>query len=188
MKALIFETSTEKSCLILAENGSVRKKKFLSGGPELSKTLAREVDTLLDGPVDFISVGQGPGSYTGTRVGAALAQGLSFGWQIPLYGFCSLIAFAPPAPGPFTVLVDARMGGFYILTGERSSSLAIHPPKLVQPSEAPLIGTLASPHPAQIARRLPSIPILETSPCPDLLAAWAFANQSPLTLSYLSNP
>lgn len=193
MKALILETSTEKSCLILAEDGAPLKSRFLAGGPELSKRLAAEAHVLLEGnPVDFLLVGQGPGSFTGIRVGAALAKGLSFGWSVPLYGFCSLKAFTPPADGSFAILVDARIGGFYTLLGNRTGSdIQWNTPQLLDPSQAHTfldsIPTLTSPHPAQIQQRLPQRPCLESSIDPALLAKWAFSPRfkDPLALSYL---
>ena len=197
MRALILETSTEKSCLILSENGEVRKSKFLIGGPELSKRLAWEVDSLLKefpGTIDFITVGQGPGSYTGTRVGASLAKGLSFGWEIPLYGFCSLKSFCPkPKEGPFAIIVDAKMGGLYILLGKWSGGTVLFgSPELIKIDSAlsylTEIPHLVSPHPAEIEKRLPSLKVEEADPDPELLAIWAFSTefQAPLELSYLN--
>jgi len=184
MLILILETSGEKSCLILAENDRPIAFIALPGGPSLSKFLALEVKTLL-GPLkpDLIAVGIGPGSYTGIRVGAALAKGLSYGWKVPLMGFCSLKAF-----GPAPVLVDARSGGFYALL--ESSAEIVHPldPRLASLPE------IRSPHPELIQKRLALGPILtETTPSPDLLAKLIWGQfleegASPLELNYLSHP
>lgn len=193
MKALILETSTEKSCLILANDGKPEKWRSLPGGPELSKTLAAEAKALLadSSPPDFIAAGQGPGSYTGTRVGAALAKGLSFGWNIPLYGFCSLSAFIPAEENPFAVIVDAKMGGFYLLLGEKD---IYEKPLLVKEANIlPLlenIPLIASPHPSLISARLPSLSLVEAFPNIELLSKQVFfsKNKAPLELTYLSSP
>jgi tRNA threonylcarbamoyladenosine biosynthesis protein TsaB len=62
--------------------------------------------------LDRIAVGAGPGSFTGLRVGIAIAQGLSEGLGIPLVGVPSLRAMALAVPaeqeGCRCVLVDAR--------------------------------------------------------------------------------
>lgn len=196
MKTLILETATEKGLIVLAENGSPLAVKPLTGGPGLSKSLALEVKNLLTSysfAPDSIAVGTGPGSYTGIRVGAALAKSLAFGWQIPLIGFCSLIAFAPS--DQYTVLIDARIGGFYVLhpssSFEASAVLLSLSAAESELKDRPL---LASPHPELIQKRL-ALPgnWAETSPDPDKLSILAHTlllkeDSTPLTLAYLSCP
>jgi tRNA threonylcarbamoyladenosine biosynthesis protein TsaB len=63
------------------------------------------------GAVDRVAVGIGPGSFTGLRVGIAIAQGLSEGWRVPLIGVPSLQAMAIAVPAGAArrcVLLDAR--------------------------------------------------------------------------------
>ena len=63
------------------------------------------------GAIDRVAVGIGPGSFTGLRVGIAIAQGLSEGWGVPLIGVPSLQAMALAAPAGAArrcVLLDAR--------------------------------------------------------------------------------
>lgn len=172
MKTLILETSTEKALIALLEDGRVIAEKRPAGGPELSKRLALDVAELLNGRrPDQIAVGQGPGSYTGIRVSAALAQGLALGWNIPLLGFCSLEAFRPDPS--YAVLVDARSGGLYTLIKNECKKRPIDDPIL---QTLPLI---ASPHPALIQKRI-SLPgkWLETEPHATHLKT------GPLQLSY----
>lgn len=68
--------------------------------------------------LDRISVGIGPGSFTGLRVGIALAQGISEGLGIPLVGIGSLAAMALAAPtarpGLRCPVLDARRGEFFV--------------------------------------------------------------------------
>ncbi len=122
MKLLILETSSEKSGILLAVDGTPLAFHQMGGGPELSKNLGLETDKLLTTykfKPHLIAVGAGPGSFTGIRVGAALAKGLALSWNIPVTGFCSLIPFIPDASGPFAVLADAKRGNFYALFGSR---------------------------------------------------------------------
>lgn len=184
MKTLILETSSEKGCLILADRGKEIAFRPLPGGPELSKTLALSVQALLAETgfqPEAVAAGCGPGSYTGIRVGAALAQALSFGWGVPLAGFCSLEAFAPLAPS-YAVLIDARMGGLYALFSSEPK------PFLIAPSD-PRINNqpLFSPHPEAISRRT-SLPCFEAAIDPSRLAARIHENPQPFALSYLSDP
>lgn len=195
MKALILETSTEKSCLLLASSKGGYKTHLLTGGPELSRTLGLDAKKLLSStetPIDKIFVGQGPGSFTGTRVGASLGMGLSFGWNIPLYGFCSLKAFTPEKLGSFAVVVDAKMGGFYLLLGERSSlSISYEKPELVSENDLEKrlqsVQTAVSPHPLLISNRLPYLHLLEAHLNFELMSNWAFSPlfETPFELTYL---
>lgn len=196
MEFLILDTSSfEKSYMILAQEDRPLAYLPLPSGPDLSKTLATQVQSFVKGrSLQFIALGTGPGSYTGIRVGAALAKALSFGWQIPLIGFCSLIAFAPPEIGAFAILSDARGAGFYALFGSRSlSSLSFTPPELISPSDSRLQTTpiLVSPHPAPLSTRL-SLPIAATSPdphflCPHLRTQFLENPSPPATLIYLNS-
>jgi len=68
--------------------------------------------------LDRIAVGSGPGSFTGLRVGIAIAQGLAEGLGLPLVGVPSLLAMARAVPreqaGCRCVLVDARKGELFV--------------------------------------------------------------------------
>lgn len=62
----------------------------------------------------------GPGSFTGLRIATAVAQGLSYALNLPLYGVSSLEAQAvaaarlyPHIDGPVAVVMDAHMGEYY---------------------------------------------------------------------------
>lgn len=199
MKTLILETSTEKSLVALGVSGKVLIEKSLLGGPELSKRLALEVKELLDChsfQPERIAVGQGPGSYTGIRVGAALAKALAFGWKVPLVGFCSLQAFLPPVEGPFASLIDARSGGIYVLRGVKvADSYSFDQPELIPLSEVRIrlkgIPHFCSPHPDQIRERVGLEGAwFEVEPDAAHLVKWAEERvaEGEISMIYLSNP
>lgn len=199
MKILILETSTEKGCLVLAEDENLIEAHPLPGGPELSKRLGTEVSELLKRrrfTPDWIAVGTGPGSYTGIRVGAALAKALSYGWQVPLLGYCSLKAFAPSKEGTFAILIDARSTGLYVLFGEKKGTdYLFQEPSLLSPADPALqtVACLASPHPDAIQKRGSFSSIFKTGPDPQLLARIVYRQYltegiTPLQLNYGPQP
>ena len=175
MNWLIIETSSSASCLVLASQGRIIAHRPLIGGEHLSRTLAREVEQLLAQhplPLDAIAVGTGPGSYTGIRVGAALAQSLAFGWNIPVSSFCSLAGYATDLP----VAVDARGGGVYLLERGKLSKIPL----------ADLSATeLASPDAATLQQRLPEKRWIQAAPDPIALLA---TEKGPMQFRYMYTP
>jgi len=162
MKTLILDTSTEKSFLALVDGEKILCLHSMDGGPTLSKRLALDVSLLLkqyNFRPDEISLGEGPGSFTGIRVGAALAKALSFGWKIPLRTFCTLKVFIPSQDGSFAVLIDARMNGIHMLKGSRQGGHVLcEAPLLLSPDAVKTalqdVAHIVSPHPHLIAKRL----------------------------------
>ena len=67
--------------------------------------------------LSLVSVSQGPGSFTGLRIGMSVAKGLAFGLNIPIIGVPTLDALAhlvTGCPGDFVCpVVDARKNQFY---------------------------------------------------------------------------
>ena len=75
--------------------------------------------------LDAIAVPAGPGSFTGLRVGAAIAIALAWAARRPLYGVPTLAAvaeaWAPPGAGRVCATLDARRGRRYAALYEREA-------------------------------------------------------------------
>ncbi|GAB4513248.1 MAG: tRNA (adenosine(37)-N6)-threonylcarbamoyltransferase complex dimerization subunit type 1 TsaB [Sulfuricaulis sp.] len=117
-KILALDTSTEVCSAAIWADGAMAER-FESGNQHSGRILAM-VDALLVetgfalARFDAIAFGRGPGSFTGLRIGAGVAQGLAFGVDIPVTPISSLAALAQ---GVDVVRVlaafDARMNQVY---------------------------------------------------------------------------
>jgi len=139
MCTLIIDTSTKKSLVVFAEGAHVLLNLSLPIGYQSSSHLMTSIELgfkeLKISPAELtaVSVGVGPGSFTGTRVGVAAAKGLAFPRALPLIGFCSLESFVSKKEGRFASVIDARMGGFYVLIQEKTEGeiSPVNSPELV---------------------------------------------------------
>lgn len=119
MKLLAFDTSTEYLSLALMLEDSITVFDALAGQSH-SQLILPQIQTLLAAAgvqlkdLQGITFGAGPGSFTGVRIAAGVAQGLGFGADLPVAGICTLQALAE-ASGADKVIacLDARMGEVY---------------------------------------------------------------------------
>lgn len=141
MPTLLIETSTERAVVGIVRAGALIFQKELPLGLNNAKFLAPAVQEGLQSlrlsmaDISDIAVGIGPGSYTGIRAGAMLAKALAFAAKCPLIGVSTLECFVPTADGPFTVLIDARIGGAYYITGMKEENGIRH---FLKPQVIPL--------------------------------------------------
>lgn len=126
MAILLIETATERGLIAIFEGSKLLFESQLPFGYQQSKYLMPEIERgfketgLIPKEIQAIGVGIGPGSYTGMRIGAAAAKALAFALEIPLIGVSSLQAFVPQNyEGSFTAIIDAKIGGAYLLKGQR---------------------------------------------------------------------
>jgi len=75
--------------------------------------------------LDRIAVTTGPGSFTGIRIGVALARAMGLALGVPVVGVSTLAAFAAPLlaapqPGVIAAAIDARHGAAYFQLFEPS--------------------------------------------------------------------
>ncbi len=126
MYSLLLDTSTDQCLIALTKENQVLDEKFFTHNNLLSNQLLPSIQALIEDHIQspknlsLIACGIGPGSYTGTRLGVAVAKSLAFGLQIPMKSFNSLLAFMPSQEGTFAILLPARSGQFYVLSGSVS--------------------------------------------------------------------
>ena len=114
---LAIDTSTQWLSLALRHNGYTRLFHQETGNRQ-SELILPQIAALLDEAglavreLAAIAYAQGPGAFTGLRIGAGVAQGLAAPFGIPLIPVPCLDAVASLCPGQAAVLAatDARMG------------------------------------------------------------------------------
>lgn len=125
MLSLFIETCTERSIIALIKDHEICYTAALPFGLHSSNYVVPKIEEgfqllhTIPEELSFITVGIGPGSYTGMRVGATVAKTLSYSCKVPLIGISSLKLFIPDQDGPFAAIFDAKMSGSYILTGHK---------------------------------------------------------------------
>lgn len=147
MKLLALDTSTEYLSLALWHDGEVAVREMPAGQkhselvlPLLGELLAEVGWKLAD--LDGIAFGEGPGSFTGLRIGCGVAQGLAFGADLPVIGVCTLEALAQQADAARVIAcLDARMNEVYHAAYARTGGgwQTIIPPGLYPPVQVPAL-------------------------------------------------
>lgn len=103
MKILYLETSSKNCSVAIADDEQILCVcEEVSDNYKQSESLHSFVEWALEGAeisikdIDAIALGQGPGSYTGLRIGAASAKGFCYGLKIPLIAVNSLESMKEP--------------------------------------------------------------------------------------------
>ena len=100
MLILAFETSAKAASVALLEGDKLLGEGYQNTGLTHSQTLMSMAEDLLKncgktvGDITAVAVANGPGSFTGVRIGVAAAKGLAWGAEIPCYGVSTLEAMA----------------------------------------------------------------------------------------------
>lgn len=138
MKILYLETSS-KNCSVAISDGEklLCVCEEVSENYKQSESLHSFVEWALEGAelsmkdIEAISLGKGPGSYTGLRIGSASAKGFCYGLKIPLIAVNSLESMIEPFLNQnydFVIpLVDARRMEVYTAVYDGNTGNEITP-------------------------------------------------------------
>lgn len=154
MKLLALDTSAE-ACSVALWNGQAALERFELGSQHSGRVLLMTQEILAEAgfvltQLDAIAFGCGPGSFTGLRISAGVAQGLAFGAQLPVVPISSLAALAQGMDAAkILTAFDARMNQVYWaayvrnaqgLVELRGDEIVIAPQNVSAPTDAGWVG------------------------------------------------
>ena len=113
---LAIDTATYRASIALHDGATLRGECTWEAINRHTVTLVPHITEMLDETgitphaLSAIAVCRGPGSYTGVRIGVAVAKGLALSQHLPLIGVTTLdilVAAQPPDPRPLYALFTA---------------------------------------------------------------------------------
>jgi len=133
MNILAIETATPVASVAVKAGDRIFERRLedpaarAEGVLDLLGSLLLEAEVDL-GAIEAIAFGRGPGSFTGLRVAAAVAQGLAYAKGLPVIPISSLAALAQEAPGTeILAAIDARRDEIYYGFFRRSDEGLVEP-------------------------------------------------------------
>ena len=122
MLILAFETTAKAGSVALLDEKKLLGESYQNTGLTHSQTLMVMAEDLLKqcgktvSDVTAVAVAEGPGSFTGVRIGVAAAKGFAWGGELPCYGVSTLEAMAETLgvyQGYVCPCMDARRSQVY---------------------------------------------------------------------------
>ncbi len=130
MITLGIDTSEREGGVALYSEGGISEEVLFEGPLRHAESLFPAIDRLLKragldkGEIELVSVNQGPGSFTGLRIGLAGAKGLCQGLHIPLVGVDGTLSYRSRLPDAerVCVIITSRRDLVYArwFAGERA--------------------------------------------------------------------
>ena len=122
MKILSFDSTAKIASVAVSEDEKILGIYNIDNGLTQSELLLPMTENLMKSlkisfdEIDLIAVTVGPGSFTGVRIGVAVAKGIAFGRNIPCVAVSTLEALSENLRGLrgiFAPCMDARRGQVY---------------------------------------------------------------------------
>lgn len=122
MNILAFDTSSSSGSIALNVNGTIKYASYFDIHITHSETLLPQIDYCLKSnnltiqDIDALITANGPGSFTGLRIGLSTAKGICMANEIPLLTYSTLLLLGSNCFGsklPILSLIDAKMNEVY---------------------------------------------------------------------------
>lgn len=122
MRILSIDSSSVSASAAVTENGKILAEEFVNNGYTHSVTLMPIIHKVLNdsetsvSDIDLLAITNGPGSFTGVRIGIASAKGICDAANIPCFAVSTLEAIAKPLSANDVLAVsvmDARCNQVY---------------------------------------------------------------------------
>ncbi len=122
MKILALDSTETTVSAALSDDGRLIAETLINAKLNHSETLLPVIESLMKGSglgyenIDLFACSEGPGSFTGVRIGAATVKGLAFGRNKPCVGVSGLLAMAYNFVGNECIVcpvMDARRNQLY---------------------------------------------------------------------------
>ena len=117
---LSIETSIPEASVALTIDGEITAKQEFESHRQQNKLLFPALESVISSlpqnkTPDLIIVGTGPGSYSGSRISIAAAQGLALAYSCPVVGLCSFLGTHTMEEYPTAFAIgDARRDTYFI--------------------------------------------------------------------------
>ena len=145
---LAIDTSSDRAAVAVGDASGPRAERSLQGARQHAAALLPMIDAILGeagvtlDTLDGVLLADGPGSFTGLRVGASVAKGIAAVRGLEVRTAPALLIVAagalPPHSGPVLALSDALRGEVYaaIYDVQETAISVLRPPTVVSAGEA----------------------------------------------------
>jgi tRNA threonylcarbamoyladenosine biosynthesis protein TsaB len=134
MTILAIETTSSAGSVAIFRDGNILYQVYVDMRVTHSETLMVRIDNALSDlkiqktELSAVCISNGPGSFTGVRIGLATARGICTGLNIPLIPFHTMQLLASNVYGTdrnILSITDARMGQAYVTIFDKSLDMIV---------------------------------------------------------------
>lgn len=122
MKILALDTSSKAGSCALLDDNTLRAEYYIDTNITHSETILKLTQDMMEAlrlpmdALDLLAVSEGPGSFTGLRIGISAMKGMAMGLEVPVVGVSTLQGLAYNflgIPGLIIPALDARRNTLY---------------------------------------------------------------------------